>query len=282
MNFSNKDIERYYDISEAQYRQVWQLEKSRSLHYGYWDHSTKNLHEALLRINRIIADIAAINESDHVLDAGCGIGGSSLWLAENIKCKVLGISLSTRQIEKAGQLAKGLGLDKLVKFEKKDFTDTGYPDASFDIIWAIESFNHMIDKKQFTDEAYRLLKKGGRLVLVDFFKKDGLEGKDKAFVERCAIGWSLNDFAVTEKFQQQLEDAGFLSNRVIDITKSVWPSAKRLYYAWFPGAFLGFLYRLVHPNATKVGKLNLDTAFYQYKCFKRDLWQYNIVLALKA
>ena len=281
MKFSNKDIERYYDISEAQYRQVWQLEKSRSLHYGYWDATTKNLHQALLRINSILADLAAIKESEKVLDAGCGIGGSSLWLAEHIKCKVTGISLSSRQITKAEELAEKLDLTSFVNFEKKDFTDTGYPDGSFDVIWAIESFNHIFERKRFTEEAYRLLKRGGRLVMVDFFKNESLEGKDKDLVEKCAIGWSLNDFMVTEKFEKQLKESGFSSTKIIDITKAALPSAKRLYYAWFPGAFLGFIYRLFHRNATEVGKLNLNTAFYQYKCFKRNLWHYNIVFGQK-
>jgi tocopherol O-methyltransferase len=80
--FSKKDIERYYDLSEVHYRLHWNLDKSRSLHYGYWDASTKNFHEALLNINKIIAQHAHISKDDVALDAGCGVGGSAIWMAK--------------------------------------------------------------------------------------------------------------------------------------------------------------------------------------------------------
>ncbi|MES3039121.1 MAG: LuxR C-terminal-related transcriptional regulator, partial [Bdellovibrionota bacterium] len=47
---SNKEVARYYDLSEVHYRLFWNLQESKSLHYGYWDSSTKNFHQALLNI----------------------------------------------------------------------------------------------------------------------------------------------------------------------------------------------------------------------------------------
>ena len=279
--FSNTDIARYYDVSEVHYRRIWQLDKSRSLHYGYWDASTKNFHEALLNINKILSDLAAIKAGNRVLDAGCGIGGSAAWLGAIIKCTVTGISLSAKQIANANLHAKKEDLDALVKFEVKDFTATGYTDGSFDIIWAIESVCHANDKKKFTDEAFRLLKKGGRLVLADFFKKDGLEGKEAVLIQRMADGWAIDDFATIEKFAEQLTASGFVNCNIQNTTDAIMPSSKRLYMAWFPGAFLGFLYRIFHRKATEFGKKNVDTAKLQYKCLKKKLWQYHIVLAHK-
>src|SRR5262245_23183964 len=96
--FTNEDISRYYDLSETHYRRIWKLDKSKSLHYGYWDEQTKNFHEALLQINQILADAAEIKPGDIILDAGCGVGGSSVWLAKEKNCKVIGISLNQKQI----------------------------------------------------------------------------------------------------------------------------------------------------------------------------------------
>ena len=279
--FSNKDIARYYDVSEVHYRRVWNLDKHFSLHYGYWDESTKNLHQALLNINKILARKASILDSDLVLDAGCGIGGSATWLAYNIRCAVTGISLSAKQVSRATLLAAKDGLSNKIIFEEKDFTATGYPDASFDVIWAIESVCHTNDKKQFMDEAYRLLRKGGRLVMADFFKKDGLVGKEAQWISQFASGWAVNDFATIEKFELELLDSGFDRIQIENITKAIRPSARRLYRAWFPGALLGLLYRIFHPKATDFGKNNVDTAYLQYKCLKKNLWQYFTVLAYK-
>src|SRR5215471_1994883 len=119
--FTREDISRYYDLSETHYRRVWQLDKSHSLHYGYWDDSTKNLHDALLRINEVMAEVAEIKTTDRVLDAGCGIGGSSIWLAKQIGCNVIGVSLNQKQIDKANDFAKQIKLDHKVVFERNDY-----------------------------------------------------------------------------------------------------------------------------------------------------------------
>ena len=129
--FTNEDISRYYDLSEAHYRKVWTLNKSRSLHSGYWDESVKSFHEALLNINKVLAGQAEIKEGEKILDAGCGVGGSSLWLAKEKNCQVTGISLNKRQIGKANASAKAFGLSGKLLFEQKDYTNTFYPSNLF-------------------------------------------------------------------------------------------------------------------------------------------------------
>ena len=279
--YSNKDVEQYYDLSQTHYKRVWDLQRSRSLHYGYWDSSTKNFHEALLNINKILAEKAGINKQHKVLDAGCGIGGSSLWLAKNIGCNVTGISLSAKQVQTANNLALAENLQSLAIFEQQDFTATKYEAESFDIIWAIESVCHANDKSKFLNEAYRLLKKGGKLILADFFKQENLAEKDAALIKQWANGWAIDDFATIQNFNEHLNNAGFHHTNIENATAKIIPSAKRLYRAYFPGVVGGFLYKLFNPKPTIYGKKNIDTAYLQYKALNQNLWTYNIVLTEK-
>ena len=279
--FSNKEIAQYYDLSKTHYEKFWDLQRSRSLHYGYWDESTKSFHEALLNINKILSAKAGITKESRVLDAGCGIGGSSLWLAQNTGCRVTGISLSEKQVAAANASAQKETLSTLAFFEQKDFTATGYADESFDIVWAIESVCHAGDKSKFINEAFRVLKKGGRLIMADFFKKPDLSGNDARIILDWANGWAIDDFAVPAVFEDQVKMAGFTAQQTEDATVHIIPSAKRLYRAYFPGVVGGFLYRLFHPKATVFGKKNIDTAYLQYQALKRNLWTYNIILAVK-
>ena len=279
--FSKKDIERYYDLSEVHYRLHWNLEKSRSLHYGYWDASTKNFHEALLNINKIISQHANISEHDVVLDAGCGVGGSAIWMAKNTGCKATGISLSERQIFLATASAKKEGLEQKVNFLQKDYTATGFADNTFDVIWAIESTCYVKDKAEFLKEAYRILKPNGRLVVVDIYKKEDLTGKDADWMRRLANGWAIEEHTTKEKFEQQLSANGFNIRDIEDASNAIMPSVKRLYTAFFLGYIPTKLYHLFHPNATELSKNNVDTAWLQYKSLKKKLWKYLIFSAEK-
>ncbi len=229
----------------------------------------------------MLATHAKITKDDLVLDAGCGVGGSSIWLAKNIGCKVVGISLSDNQVKHAISFAKKENITGLVTFAKKDFTATGFDDASFDVVWGLESVCHAPDKKLFINEAKRILKKDGRIVVADFFKKDKLAGTEAALIKRWAHGWAIDDFATVESFSQQLEEAGFINITCKDASSNILPSAKRLYRSYFIGVIAALIYRLFNRKATTLGKNNVDTAMLQYKTLKKDLWKYAIFSAEK-
>src|SRR3954464_9192378 len=108
--FTNNDIENYYDQTEIHYRMHWKLNEGMGLHYGIWDEKAKNLTDAILNTNHRLLTLGEIKPSDLVLDAGCGIGGSSIYLAKNIGCNVKGITLSKKQVNTATQLAKANGV----------------------------------------------------------------------------------------------------------------------------------------------------------------------------
>lgn len=278
--FTKNDIARHYELCEEHYRNWWNLSESRSMHYGYWDHSTKSLHEALMNINKVMSDKVQINPNDHVLDAGCGLGGSSLWLAGNIGCRVTGITLSNKQKEKAERSATQMRLNDRVDFKQEDFTDTHFTDGSFDVIWAIESVCHAEDKFKFLTEAYRLLKPGGRLIVADFFSKSDLTGKDKDLMDKMAYGWAISAFATMENFKDQTTKAGFTNIITEDASKPITPSAKKLYWYSFPGMFLTKLYSLFK-NPSELSKYNARTIYLQYKGLQKGLWKYYILQAEK-
>jgi cyclopropane fatty-acyl-phospholipid synthase-like methyltransferase len=280
--FTNHDVSRYYDLSEVHYRLFWQLEKSRSLHYGIWDQTTRNFHDALLNTNKLLAKKGDINKDHHVLDAGCGVGGSSIWLAGEIGCTVRGITLSARQVQKARSFAEKAGVQGHVDFEQKDYTATGYPDETFDVVIAVESVCHAPDKNLFLKEAFRVLKKGGRLVVADFFQQKDLKGKPAEMVTAFAHSWAVNDFSVWEEFQEQLAKAGFRNNKADDYSQAVLPSARRLYRAYLMGKPMAVLYRIFRGKPTSLASNNVESARLQYITLKKGWWNYKIVTAEKA
>jgi len=81
-----KDIADYYNQTLNHYQLHWKLDTSKALHYGLWDKDTKNLSEALENTNKKIGKLTKIEEDEKVLDAGCGIGGTAIYLASKYNC----------------------------------------------------------------------------------------------------------------------------------------------------------------------------------------------------
>jgi len=115
-----------------------------------------------------------------VLDVGCGIGGTSRYIAKKFPAaQVTGITISPEQQQRATALAAERGVGN-AKFELCDALDMKYEDNTFDLVWACESGEHMPDKVKYVEEMARVLKPGGRIVIATWCQRE--EG-DKPFTE---------------------------------------------------------------------------------------------------
>src|SRR6478672_3022808 len=95
----------YYDQTWLDYRLFWLNRRTLSVHFGYNDASTRGHADALLNMNRVLADRAGIQPDARVLDAGCGVGGSSIWLAQARGAFVVGITPVASQVARARDFA---------------------------------------------------------------------------------------------------------------------------------------------------------------------------------
>jgi tocopherol O-methyltransferase len=180
-----QQIQELYDASSGLWEQVW----GEHMHHGYYgaDGNLKkerrqaqiDLIEELLGWAGVPTD-QALCEPYRILDVGCGIGGSTLYLTEkfgsiaqnNLKSDggvdrvtATGITLSPVQANRAIERAKIAGLESNVNFLVADALNMPFPDESFDLVWSLESGEHMPDKIKFLQECCRVLKPGGTLIL---------------------------------------------------------------------------------------------------------------------
>lgn len=101
------EISNYYNYTLPFYKNLWYRGKgSYGIHYGLWNEETRSLRDSLVNTNRYLADKIDIKSKDKVLDAGCGVGGSAIWLAKKYNFKLLGLLLVKTKLRKLNLFRK--------------------------------------------------------------------------------------------------------------------------------------------------------------------------------
>lgn len=282
MAFTNEEIRNYYDQTAIHYKYFWNLEESMALHYGIWRDGIRTFQESLAETNRTLAQQANITTSDVVLDAGCGVGGSSIYLAKTIGCRVVGVTLSEQQAQQATANAEREGVAHLVHFYQKDYTQTGFEDNSFDVVWGIECHLTESTKRVFVEEASRMLKSGGRLVIGEYFKTQEQLSKK---AEQKLLKWlnyeAIADMVTLAHYQNWLSECSFEQITTTNVTAEITPSAKRIYWAAWLGAVGTNAYNWFVKRASYFSRVHYKGQIAQYEALKMNAWQYQVVSAVR-
>jgi cyclopropane fatty-acyl-phospholipid synthase-like methyltransferase len=277
----NHKVAAYYDKTILVYKYFWSDTKTLSAHAGVWEPGVRTHQEAHQLGNRLLAERAAISAHDRVLDAGCGMGGSALWLAETYGAHVVGIAVSGGQLREARRAAALRRLDHLVTFSRQDYTAMALEDASFDVVWAFESVCHALCKRDFLAEAFRVLRPGGRLVMADYFRRARpLPLGDEKWFHRAVDGSAVRDLDTPDEFFATMRDVGFRDIDFEDRTDQIERSLRKLYYfalvtlplAW-PAHRLGLVSKVLAEGSL--------SNYSQYEACRRKLIPYIVLLAHK-
>jgi tocopherol O-methyltransferase len=199
-NDKNKIIE-LYDVISPYYPSLW----GEHLHHGYWIVGDESKEKAQLQLVEHLAQLANIKSGSEILDIGCGMGGSSLYLARNYNATVTGITISPVQVEMATAAAARERID--VKFLVMDAEAMDFQ-KQFDVLWSVESISHYQHREDFFVSASRLLKPGGAFGIIDWFKKKNLTSAEtNKFILPIEKGM-LCELQIMDDYEQYLTSNG--------------------------------------------------------------------------
>jgi tocopherol O-methyltransferase len=225
-------IQTFYDEASGLWEEIW----GEHMHHGYYGpdgRQRRPRRQAQVDLIDECLTWAGVTAAADILDCGCGIGGSSLVLAQRYGARVEGITLSPRQAQRATERAAAAGLggdhSPSAHFQVADALQTPFADQSFDLVWSMESGEHMPDKVAFLQECYRVLKPGGKLLMATWCHRptESLGGA-LTWLERQQLDWIYRVYGLPyvvalPDYEAIARDCGFRQLQSADWSLAVAP-----------------------------------------------------------
>ncbi|MDF2530092.1 MAG: Tocopherol O-methyltransferase [Gammaproteobacteria bacterium] len=200
-------IAKFWDQISFGWRNIW----GPHIHHGFYEQgSMLSPLQAQEKLIDKLAEYAELKPNARLLDVGCGMGGSSLYLEKHYSISSTGISLSQKQVDIATEQARLQQAEK-ARFKVEDaLAMTSFHKDSFDIVWSLESCEQFFDKSLFIQEAYRVLKPGGRLMLATWCSdKPTYCGHEAKQYEKLCKAFDLPYMPTIEHYKNLLNQYGF-------------------------------------------------------------------------
>jgi ubiquinone/menaquinone biosynthesis C-methylase UbiE len=108
-----------------------------------------------------LASLCHIGADSYVLDVGCGAGTTAAFLARQYGCRVVGVDIRPRMIERARETAQRAGVLDRLEFRVADVQDLPFDDNLFDAVLSESVTAFPADKAKAVREYARVTKPGG-------------------------------------------------------------------------------------------------------------------------
>ena len=234
-------FQRYYEEAGPDYA-AWSLRFN--MHFGFfrWGMNPFKREAMLEQMNLEVLRRLQLDRKSkvRVLDMGCGLGASLRSFARRLpNAELHGITLVPWQFEEGSYLNKCCTDCGFIQLLLGNYEHTGQPSASYDAVYAIESscYGAGANKSAFLQEAHRLLRPGGRIVVADGFLGPGkLRGPQRAIYRKLCQCWVIDTLGEVDLFTRELVRVGFRDIMVERAQSRVTPSF--LHVPWVTLKFL--------------------------------------------
>ncbi len=207
----------HYDLATPFYRWLWGVH----IHHGLWE-GEETPEQAQQQLIERLASAAGLTANMRVLDVGCGMGGSSIYLARQLGCQVTGLTLSRTQLLWARLAAWRQGVHRRVTIHRQDAETASFAPASFDALWSIECTEHLFDRGRFFQSATRWLRPGGRVGICAWLAGDRPHSADTTRqIDAVCTGFLCPSLGTADDYLTWMREAGLAQIAWLDWTNQV-------------------------------------------------------------
>jgi cyclopropane fatty-acyl-phospholipid synthase-like methyltransferase len=216
-------VRRYYDRNTDAFDRLGQ--GGASIHRAVWAPGVTTRAESFHHVDELILAALPSGVPDPaVVDLGCGLGASLMYLAGRAPIRGEGLTISPRQAEGATRLLAGAGLADRVRCREGNYL--AVPDdlaGSADVVFSIEAFLHSPDADGYFREAARTLRPGGRLIVCDDFLTPaaagpGLPPRKARRLAEFREGWRVGSLLPVELVAAAAAEHGLVLEDDLDLT----------------------------------------------------------------
>lgn len=222
---ARSDVARYYDRSTKRFLNLGHGGGEKAIRRAVWGPSTGNRSEAIEYVNKLILGELQQADAKHVIDLGCGVGGSIHYLSYRHPARYLGATISATQSRLGSRyLQEANILDASIV--EADFTAEEFArdlPRTADVAFAVESLVHVESMPDRLPAIARLIRPGGRLVVCDDMLAGSTDGRDFTprelrWLREFRTGWYAAGLESIEVIARAADEAGLKLVESRDLT----------------------------------------------------------------
>jgi cyclopropane fatty-acyl-phospholipid synthase-like methyltransferase len=224
------EVKSYYDQNTRRFERFGHGKDTGTIHRAVFGDGVRSRAEALRYLDRLILGELATLAAEfpaprHVLDLGCGVCASLLFLAEHADIRGTGVTLSGVQAERATARIAARGASERVRCIEADFLALPASIGSAALAFSIEAFVHAPDPARYFRAAADHVAPGGLLVVCDDFlsarahaAENSLSGRERRVLDEVRRCWLAHTLIGVETAVELAATAGFRLERNRDLT----------------------------------------------------------------
>ncbi len=245
MSATAVQVREHYDSLALVYRAFW----GDHLHHGLFERGDETPDEAQEKLVKLCVALAGVKGGERVLDVGCGHGATAIYLAQTHDCRVVGLTLSEKQVRIARENAAAAGVSERISFLVGDADDYDLGREQYDLVWTMESSEHFRGKAAYFCRAADALLPHGLLLLAAWtgcmqdaraqavanaFLCPSLQTSEEYCGQLCAAGLSIVEHADLTDRVARTWDICLERSRTAGIGLRLLPAAIRLFIEGIP------------------------------------------------